>query len=395
MHRPTLLAYAAALTATLTALSFGAQAQTAPRYTARDLAKPTSAQSCGSPASLNDRGDALQTCTYKVGSFVSTGKVCMDYLPICYPVTYNNQVNKSMPAVWLAGSAVKPLDVTALSSSWNSVLLHSGEVISQGSAMTTKGASTGPFLAWRWLPPYAATGQVVAKPANLPSPDLELYNETQGGVLWWRSLDGQQNALQTPDGRMAVEPKVPDAPLADESVIEDQLLTVQDGDQTLHGRWVRRPAGSAISARYELWYRQGTQWQRIALASDGVRTEVTQISRTGRVLFGQSGNTYTWQAGQAAAPALVNGAGATVINGSGVMGGSMPNLSDPARVSKAVVWWQGQPVDLQGITTGLPSKSWVMRNVVAINERGQLLVSTDDMSKTSNARYKMVLLTPQ
>ena len=257
MRRPTWLAIAAAAAT----LGLDAQAQTAPRYTARDLTKPTSALYCGAPASLNERGDAHQTCTYKVGSYTSTGKVCMDYLPICYPVTSTTQVTKTMPAVWPAGSAAKVLDVTPLSSTWGSVILFSGEVLARGSAMTTKGFSTGPQQAWRWLPPYASTGQLLARPAALQGLDAEMQGATQGGTQWWRSLDARQNYLVSPEGVLAREPAAPLPFGAGESVEEDLVWAIQDGDQTLHGRWVRLPADNTF--RYELWYRQGQQWLRI------------------------------------------------------------------------------------------------------------------------------------
>ncbi len=391
MHRPTPLALAAAFTV----LSLSAQAQTAPRYTARDLAKPTSALYCASGGSLNARGDAMQACTYSVGSYTTTTQMCVGYL-FCYPVLTTVKVTKNLPAVWPAGATVKALGTSQLSSAWYSTLLHTGDVVANGTAITTRGLTSGDPLGWRWLPPYGANGQTLTPPAALQGDTpYVLYGATQGGALWWRTLGGERSAVVTPDGQVKPVPLVPPPAVAGEVVTEDQLLAIQDGDIAVRGRWLQVQLPTGFDARHEVWVLKGQQWTRVPLPNERSGVDVVRIASNGRVLLGQGLQSYTWHPDQPQTVTLVNGSGAAVINASGVLGGGMPIPNDSKGRGKAVVWWQGQPLDLQGLTTGLPSKSWVLRYVREINDRGQLLVDAEDTSKVGNASLKTVLLTPQ
>ncbi len=374
-----------------------AQAQTAaPRYTARDLPKPTAALYCGGSPSLTDTGDVGQTCAYSGGSYTTTTSICVGYL-FCYPTLTTIKVTYNLPAVWPAnGGSVKPLTTSELSSIWNATLTRSGAVLANGVPITKKGVAIGYGQGWRWQPPYGTAGQTIAKPAALVG-DYALYGFTQGGAMWWRELGGLNDAVVTADGQVKPVPLVPTAPLAGETLAEDQLMTIQDGDLAVRRRSLQTLNANGLATyRSEVWFLRGQQWTQIPLPGPQASIEYATIASNGRVLLRIDNADHTWRPEQPNVLTPTQGTGASVINASGVLGGAVPIPNDSKGRSKASIWWQGQQLDLQGlITSGLPSKTWALRNVVAINDRGQLVVSVEDTSKTGNASIKTVLLTPQ
>jgi hypothetical protein len=377
-----------------------AQAQTAPRYTARDLPKPTAALYCVSSASLTEAGDVGQTCTYSGGSYTTPVQVCYEYLGFCYTTRNTVKVSYTLPAVWPAnGGSVKPLTTSVLSSVWQATLTRSGAMVGRGSPITTKGVSIGNGQSWTWLPPYGSAGQTLNPPAALVG-EYALNGVTRNGALWWRTPDGRTDAVATPDGQVKPEPLVPAPPNPGETVTEDLLLAIQDGDMAVRRRWMYAETNGVPAYRSENWFRRGQQWTRIPMPADQPALDGVTIASDGRVLLRHPQAVYTWRAEQAGTLTLVgetggNGNGARLINASGLVAGSAPTLDSRGR-SKASIWWQGQQLDLQGlVNSGLPAKTWALRTVEAINDRGQLVVNVEDTSKTGNASLKTVLLTPQ
>lgn len=374
----------------LSLLATVAQAQTAPRYVARDLPKPAAALYCASKAALNEAGDVVQACTYSGGSYRSTTQQCLTEL-FCWRVPITVKVTYDLPAVWPAGRGVQPLGLPSLSSVWQVALTRSGDVWAPGSTITTRGMMLGAATAWRWQRPYTANGQTVNPPEALAGEGYNLQGVTPDGAGWWRSLDGRRDAVAGTDGQVRPIPLVPVS--GNDEVIEDQVLAIQDGGMALRARWLRRAQATGDGELvYEVWFLWGGQWTRVPVPLAQTRLDVVTIASNGLVLLSQGSTTATWHPDQPQALQPLSGQGAGVINAAGVAAGSVPIPNDSKGRSKAVVWWQGQPLELQGLTSGLPSRSWALRRVLAINDRGQLLVSAED---TSRSLIKTVLLSPQ
>jgi hypothetical protein len=298
--------------------------------------------------------------------------------------------------VWPAnGGSVKPLTTSELSSIWNATLTRSGAVLANGVPITSKGVAIGNGQGWRWLPPYSAAGQTIAPPAGLLG-EYALNGFTQGGAQWWRELGGRADAVVTADGQVKPVPLVPAAPQAGETTFEDQLMAIQDGDMAVRMRLLQTVAANGFATyRHEAWFLRGQQWTQIPLPGPQASIEYAAIASNGLLLLRIDNADYTWRAEQPNLLTPTQGTGARVVNANGVLGGSVFIPNDSKGRSKASIWWQGQQLDLQGLTTGLPTKTWALRNVAAINDRGQLVVDVEDTSKTGNASLKTVLLTPQ
>lgn len=377
-------------------LAAQAQAQTAPRYTARDLPKPAAAMYCIGSPSLTDAGAVGQTCTHNGGSYTAPMQVCYEYLGFCYTTRTTYKWVYNLPAVWPAnGGSVKPLANAVPSSIWAATLTRSGAVLGTGTPITNRGAAIGYGQGWTWLSPYGTNGQTIAQPAALVG-EYALKGFTQGGAMWWRELGGRADAVATADGQVRPVPRVAAAPQPGETVNEDQLLAIQDGDMAVRSRSLQSLGTDGFANyRQEGWFLRGQQWTQIPLPGPQASIEFATIASNGLVLLRIDNADYTWRAEQPGALNPVNGTGAVVINASGVVGGSVPIPNDSKGRIKARIWWQGQALDLQGLTTGLPTKTWQLRNVMAINDRGQMVVHVEDTSKTGNASLKTVLLTPQ
>jgi hypothetical protein len=393
----------AVLGASLALLASLAQAQTAPRYTARELPKVSASVTCGIGVAMNETGDVSQNCLYNAGSYSTTQDVCYDYLGFCYKARITRQITYLTPAVWPANGGSARSLITSVRSYSTGAIGADGAVVGRSGPIGARGESIGPSQIVRWLPPYSAAPEVVAVP---PALQREAYvsflGRTKAGGIWWADSSETRHAVVGVDGRIWFVPAPPALNNPDETVDSQVVLAVQDGLQALRGRWIAQslPDGS-FALRYEAWYLRDQQWMRIPLSSDRTAIDSATIAGNGVVLYSQGGVSHTWRADQ---PGQVNaltspvgaGSSARVINASGLVGGSVPIPNDKNSRTKAQLWWQGQALDLQGRVTGLPS-NWQLRSVEAINDRGQLVVQAEQTSifSSSNPVYKTVLLTPQ
>jgi hypothetical protein len=81
------------------------------------------------------------------------------------------------------------------------------------------------------------------------------------------------------------------------------------------------------------------------------------------------------------------------------VGGTLPfgldfTTTDPLATS-AVIWRQGSPVDLNSLTSGLPS-TLIMTGALASNAKGQILaVANNKTGGNVFNKVKLVLLTPR
>jgi hypothetical protein len=379
-----------------------ALAQTAPRYTARELPKVASSVVCGVSVAINEAGDVSQNCLYNAGSYSTTQDVCYDYLGICYKTRVTKQVNYLLPAVWPAsGGGARALSTSVRSYSTGTIVAD-GSVLGRSGPIGTRGEPIGEPQIVRWLPPYSAVPQVVSVPAALQREGFVSYGgPTKGGGIWWRDASETKHAVVGADGRAWLVPSPPPLTNPDETLESDTVLAVQDGSQAVRTRVVAQRLPSGQDAfRFEAWYVRDQQWSRTPLTSDQSRVDSATLTTNGVVLYSQGGRYQSWRADQ---PANINAlitspdAGRVqAINASGLAGGAVPIPNDKKFRTKAQVWWQGQALELQGRVTGLPS-SWQLRSVEAINDRGQLVVQAEDTSifTAANSAYKTVLLTPQ
>lgn len=403
MVSPRALALTLVPSVSLALLASLAQAQTAPRYTARELPKVASSVGCTGVA-INEAGDVSQICIYNAGSYSDTQNVCYEYLGFCYKTRITRQITYQTPAVWPANGGGARSMFTSVRSYSTGAIVADGSVVGLSGPIGTRGEPIGERQIVRWRPPYSAVPEVVMAPAALQlDGPVSLQGLTKAGGLWWAGSNETRQAVAGVDGQVWFVPALPALNNPDERVEGNVVLAVQDGQQALRGRSIyqRLPNGQDVY-RYEAWYLRDQQWTRIPLSTNQTYIDSATIAGNGVVLFSQGGVSHTWRADQ---PGQVNaltspvgpGSSARVINASGLVGGLVPIPNDRNFRTKAQIWWQGQALDLQGRVTGLPS-NLQLRSVGAANDRGQLVVQAEQASifaTANNPVYKTLLLTPQ
>ncbi|MFT3859423.1 MAG: hypothetical protein QM742_18630 [Aquabacterium sp.] len=378
-----------------------AHGQTSTRYTVREVPRPTSATSCSvHSGGLNENGDVALACQYKGGTRQETASFCLG-LYTCFPYKVTRTWYYNLPAVWQASnSSLRSLSVSVRASVWQVWMLNSGTVLATGAPIDATGMTSSAGTAWTWSP-VSNLGEPVLPPSSLPTSAqaYRIHDATTGGLILWSDVGERQLALQWPDGRVV---PVPHTPANGDVVLEERTPIINDQGMLVRGRWVLgaplpdQPSGEHLP---QSWFFDGQSWTKMTLPPSAIGMDFTRVNAKGQALGHEvmMGLTYLWQASQPDAVTQITelgGGSPGQLNDAGLLAGSVPIPNDRNGRSRAAIWVQGKPIDLNTVTSNLP-RGWLLTGVTALNNKGQMVVNVLDSTKLGAAANKVAVLTPQ
>lgn len=372
-----------------------AQAQTAtPRYAFKELAKPASARYCDPRANvpqrlLNAAGDVVLGCSYvggiRFGDTTSNGF----YNPFAIVQWLHDR-----PVVWSASGAVREMAFPS-KSSFNQLhgITDVGVVYGTAVALNGSGRSKGPIQTHAWQPGGARS--LFQYPASAPASQWYVTDVTPSGTVVLSSNEDPKIQL-VKDGQARAFPGLP--PIG--GLTGTFNLVVHD--QGLYAASVETAnAASWTGLDLQPWFYGSGGWQRITPPEQYTHIYVRDVNARGEVLGTvPPGQDFIWSSATGQNVKLLNldgapGSGAVALNDQGVAVGAVarPQGATQGGVSRAVAWINGQVVNLQAATT-VPA-NWVLEGAMAVNEKGQILVSARDTSQSGVGARRFALLTPQ
>ncbi|MEY4767291.1 MAG: hypothetical protein RI907_3964 [Pseudomonadota bacterium] len=370
-------------------------------YTARVLANPSATTGCqGALSHLDEQGNVVGVCWFKqtnlsvilaawaIGGTANDVSRTVLWRGTSNPVTLASALAKGFAPEGRVVLAGRPASATATAqvySLWN------------GNSRTVVTSLPG-LASNQMLSNFQSQSRVLSRNGR----HMLLHTATNG------SAPRQLTLVR--DGVVQALPPLPDACYADfNNNGSDTLLAVSDAGHAgvlavrkptntvdfsgevnhqpclWNGQsWVTGPALPAIpfaqedNGSYEMAYRQQ---QKMAISAQG---DV--------LLHSQTDTAYLWQAGTNSMVPAEGRARDFAADGQ-LLGGAVPSGID--NTEKALAWRQGAAVDLNTVTSGLPT-TLTLISAVSANAKGQILAVA--LNKTGNIvreKVRLVLLTPR
>lgn len=374
-----------------------ASGQSLPRYTMRELIKPTGGDMCGFWGDMNANGDVVQACRFTGGTRTETVLTCLGpYATFCYNAKVKKTWTRFLPVWWPAGGSARTLSLPIAATVERVYLSDVGEVIATGLPIDTLGYTTqSNQVAWR-VPAGSTMGVDLPPPGGQPASTFALTRASHSGHQWWSDKSDQRHLLANAQGQsldIATPPTTG-------TVTSEEWPALGEGGQLAYSRRLYTDA-TRTTLINENWLWTGQRWQAYTLPGNAFpdMNRRASINASGHLLITD------WNSGlNLLAPERSSTPQAIQLDGALNPGLHLLDAADRAygdavvtgikNVSAhALVWANGQWADINTLVNSRPS-SWHITFIRAVNARGQVLAQVNDNSRTGSAAERMVVLTP-